>query len=61
MQGGNELKEAYNKTNRDAKVSAEKAKNEAYEEWHEHMGSEEWQRWQIKGQHVISKDQVWRG
>ena len=41
MQGGNELKEAYKNMKRGAKAAVAKAKNEAYREWHDNMGTEE--------------------
>ena len=44
MQGGNELKEAYNNTKREAKSAVAKAKNEAYNEWYDKMGTEEGER-----------------
>ena len=44
MQDGNELKEAYKKTKREAKAAVGKAKNEAYKEWYDEMGIEEGER-----------------
>ena len=44
MQGGNELKEAYKNMKREAKVAVAKAKNEAYKEWYDKMGTEEGER-----------------
>ena len=44
MQGGNELKEAYKNTKREAKAAVAKAKNEAYKEWYDKMGTEEGER-----------------
>ena len=41
MHGGNELKEAYTKMKREAKAAVAKAKNEAYKEWYDKMGTEE--------------------
>ena len=54
MQGGNELKEAYKNTKSEAKAALAKAKNEAYEEFNDKMGTEEGERmiykWQNKRQ-----------
>ena len=44
MQGGNELKDAYNNMKREAKATVAKAKNEADKEWHDKMGTEEGER-----------------
>ena len=44
MQGGNDLKEAYKNTKREAKAAVAKAKNEAYKEWYDKMGTEEGER-----------------
>ena len=44
MQGGNDLKEVYMNTKREAKAAVAKAKNEAYKEWHDKMGTEEGER-----------------
>ena len=44
MQGGNELKDAYKNTKREAKAAVAKAKNEAYKEWYDKMGTEEGER-----------------
>ena len=44
MQGGNELKEAYKNTKREAKAAVAKAKNEAYRQWYDKMGTEEGER-----------------
>ena len=44
MQGGNELKEAYKNTKREAKAAVTKAKNEAYKEWYDKMATEEGDR-----------------
>ena len=44
MQGGNELKEACKNMKREAKVAVAKAKNEAYKEWYDKMGTEEGER-----------------
>ena len=44
VQGGNELKEAYKNTKREAKAAVAKAKNEAYKEWYDKMGTEEGER-----------------
>ena len=46
IQGGNELKEAYKNTKREAKTAVAKAKNEAYNNWYDKMGTEEGQ-WMI--------------
>ena len=44
MQGEDELKEAYKNTKREAKAAVAKAKNEAYKEWYDKMGTEEGER-----------------
>ena len=44
MQGGNDLKEVYKNTKREAKAAVAKAKNEAYYEWFDKMGTEEGER-----------------
>ena len=44
MQGGNELKEAFENMKREAKAAVAKAKNEAYKEWYDKMGTEEGER-----------------
>ena len=46
--GGNELKEAYKNTKREAKAAVAKAKNEADKEWHDKMGTEEGERMILK-------------
>ena len=44
MQGGNELKEAYKNMKREAKPTVAKAKNDAYNDWYDKMGTEEGER-----------------
>ena len=44
LQGGNEMKEAYKNTKREAKAAVAKAKNEAYKEWYDKMRTEEGER-----------------
>ena len=44
MQGGNEVKEAYKNMKREAKPAVAKAKNKAYKEWYDKMGTEEGER-----------------
>ena len=44
MQGGNDLKEAYKNTKREAKAAVARAKNKAYNEWYDKMGTEEGER-----------------
>ena len=44
MQGGNELKEAYKNMKREAKAAVAKAKNEAYKERYDKMGTDEGER-----------------
>ena len=41
MQCRNELKQAYKNMKSEAKAEAAKAKNEAYKEWYDKMGTEE--------------------
>ena len=44
MQDGNELKEDYKNTKREAKAAVAKAKNETCKEWYDKMGTEEGER-----------------
>ena len=57
MQGGNELKEAYKTTKREAKAAVAKAKHEAYKEWYDKMGTEGGERmiYRVAKQRAMSR------